>query len=541
MMVGSSTVNVSYAGEVFSQTELNGTGTDYYTPVSTYTNAAVPNPPVSGMVTVVGGGATVDTVTFSQAVTNPVMAFVSVGSPGVNIDYDFNSTFKILSTGPGWWGYDGPLTQSGSLLKGEESDGVIQFSGVYSSISWTVSAGDTYYSGFTFGVTNEPGPEITNIAGGNAVIYEGEPWSLSASGIGDAPLTYQWADNGAALTNQTRVFGAQTNTLTFSNALAGDTGTYELAVSNAYGVAISNVTLTVLATNNYEVFNPYAMAVTNITGLLGYWRFDPIFQLNSCVNGYTGTAEGDAQIGAGGSGCPLSLDPENQALMLDGNGSFLTTDLTGQIGSLGTMLAWVYLTEEPSTAGRIFSVVNQSQDGNNFDLQMEPGNLTRFYAGGGVATYSTALALNQWHFLAATLDATSTANLYVDGQLVAAAGGSGHSVNNNAVCIGESPVFTGRYFQGRIDEVAIYNIALTFAQIKALYTASLTPVLSIAPLANAVVVSWPTNLAGYALQTNGSLGVANWGTVSPPYSVVSTNYVVTNATTGSQLYYRLKN
>ena len=540
MLVGSTSVNVSYSGEVFTQTQTNGSGTDYYTPVSTYTNIAVPNPPVSGMITVVGGGGTVDTVTFSQPVTNPVMAFVSLGSGGINVNYSFNSAFNILSTGPGWWGYGGPMTQTGNVLSGAESDGVIQFTGTFTSISWTVSAGDSYYSGFTFGVTNEPGPRITNIVGGNAVVFEGEPWSLTALGTGVAPLACQWSLDGTELVNQPRVFGAQSNLLAFTNALVSDTGTYQFAISNAYGVATSNVTLTVLPASNYNIFNNYASSVTNLSGLLGYWRFDPVFQMNSCVNEYTGSPQGDAQIGAGGSGCPLYLDPENQALLLDGKSSYLATSLTGQIANQGSMLAWVYLTTEPSTAGRIFSVVNQSQSGNNYDIQIETDNYTRFYAGGGVAVYTQPLPLNQWHFLGATLNAGSSADLYLDGQLVATATG-GHSVSGNPVSIGESQVFTGRYFQGRIDEVAIYNVALTPAEIAALYTASLVPVLSIAPLQNKVVVTWPTNLAGYVLQTNSLLNSSNWGTVAAPYSVNSTNYAVTNPAIGSQLFYRLKN
>lgn len=344
MTIGSTTVNVSYSGDVFNTTQTNGSGTDYYIPISTYTSTIVPNPPLSGMLAVVGGDATVDTITFSQPVTNPFMAIVSQGSPGINVDFTFSHPFNILGTGPGWWGSGAPLTQTSNILHGTESDGIIQFIGTLSAISWTVSGGDTYYNGFTFGVANSPAPQITSVLGGNVLLYEGAPWSFTASGSGGAPLTLQWSLDGANLTNQTRVFGAQSNILTFTSVVVSDTGTYQLAVSNSFGAATTSVTLTVLPDNSYNTFNAYAEGITNTSNLLGYWRFDPTFRFNSCVNGYTGTPQGNASIGAAGSGCPLYLDPENQSLLLDGSSSYLGTSLTGQIGNQGTLMAWVYLT-----------------------------------------------------------------------------------------------------------------------------------------------------------------------------------------------------
>lgn len=542
MTVGSNVINVSYSGEVFSQTQLNGTGTDYYSPLSTYTNAVCVNPPTNGMITFAGGTSGADTATFSQPLTNPVMAIVSEGSPGEDLDITFSTPFNILSTGPGWWGSGPALTQTGNVLHGAESDGTIQFIGAYTSISWTISGSDSYYTGVTLGATNGPAPIITTIQGGNVTVYTGMPWSMVASGFGTPTLSYQWFCDNARLADQPRLYGSQSNTLTFTNLLVSDSGTYTLTVSNAFGISSSNVTLAVLPTNNLNIFTSYAAAITNLFGLLGYWRFDPVFRMNSCVNGYTGAPSGSASIGAGGSGCPLYGEPMNQALLLDGSSGFVGTSLTGQIGNQGSLLAWVYLSEEPSAAGHIFSVMNQSQAGNNFDVQIETDNLARFYAGGALAVYNQAIPVKQWHFLAATLNTNGTADLFLDGQIVATSSGGGHSVTANPVSIGESQVFTGRFFAGKIDEVAVYNTCLTPAQINALYLTALgPPVLHIQPLAGAVVVQWPTNFAGYLLQTNNSFNGSNWSAVAVTNGIVSTNFVVTNSTAGSQLFYRLKN
>ncbi len=57
--------------------------------------------------------------------------------------------------------------------------------------------------------------------------------------------------------------------------------------------------------------------------------------------------------------------------------------------------------------------------------------------------------------------------------------------------------------------------------------------------ANAVRLLWPTNPAGFNLESNTNLATTNWVGASPP-TVIGTNNVVTNTTTGSQKFYRLR-
>jgi hypothetical protein len=217
----------------------------------------------------------------------------------------------------------------------------------------------------------------------------------------------------------------------------------------------------------------YIATVTNTPNLLGFWQFDPVYQSNSCVNGYTGTLQGNAQIGPPGSGCPLASDPPTQALLLNGTNSYLTTSLTGQISSQGTVLAWVYLTAEPSTAGHIFQVTSQAKTDDDFDLQIQTDNQLYFYTDTGTSTvYPGPLPLNQWQFLAVTFVAGSTRSIYLNGQLVASSTAGAHSVNNTALWIGNNPVFGPRLFQGRLDEVAIFNRALSASEIGAIYAAA---------------------------------------------------------------------
>ncbi len=538
--IGASVIGVSYSGEVYSQTQLKGASGNYYVPVSTYTNSVVPNAPTNGMITFVGGNSTVDTITFSQPVTNPVIALVSLGSPDVFMHLAFDAPSTILSSAAGYWGSGPLLTETNDVVYGQESDGTIQFYGAYSSISWTASPADSYYTGLTIGVPNPSAPFIERMTGGNVTIFQGQPWALTVSAQAELPATNQWQLSGTNLMDRAGLSGTGSNVLSFSNAQITDSGTYTFAISNVFGWASTNVALTVLPASAENTFNAYASAVTNISGLLGYWRFDPTFVWNSCVNGYTGTNDGGAQIGAAGSGWPLTVDPYNQSALLNGSSAYVHTSLTGQIGNQGTMLAWVYLTTEPSSAGHIFSIINQSANGDNYDIQIETDNSTRFYAGNATAVYSTALSLNQWHFLAGTLTNTGVLNLYLDGALVATATGGGHSVTANSANIGESLVFTGRFFQGRIDEAAYYNVPLSGAQIAELYDLAVPPKLGIALAGRNAVLTWPTNYAGLLLQGDGTPNIpGGWSAFPMPYSIRGTNYAVTNAIGPASYFYRL--
>lgn len=68
------------------------------------------------------------------------------------------------------------------------------------------------------------------------------------------------------------------------------------------------------------------------------------------------------------------------------------------------------------------------------------------------------------------------------------------------------------------------------------------PILSIFLSANTnVVLSWPTNPPGFALEANTNLNTSIWAGVLPPPVVSGTNNVVTNTASGTQKYYRLRN
>ena len=154
-------VTVTYNGDVtFAQT---GTGTNYWTegtPAPYTGNAVVDTAPTAAEMVAMSLVST-NTVTFSQALLNPVMAIGSQGQPGYPVSYDFNLPFTVLSEGQGYWGNGWYNLYAGDILQGYELHGVIQFTGSISSITWAVSPGE-YWHGFTIGVAEnqtQPVPE----------------------------------------------------------------------------------------------------------------------------------------------------------------------------------------------------------------------------------------------------------------------------------------------------------------------------------------------------------------------------------------------
>jgi hypothetical protein len=130
-------------------------------------------------------------------------------------------------------------------------------------------------------------------------------------------------------------------------------------------------------------------------------------------------------------------------------------------------MAWVNLAALPSASNHILYVAGESENGNDLDLQFEGKDNIRFFtAAGGVLDYkpNPATLVNQWHMVVATMDVTAKSRvIYWDGALVNSDQDPGKPNKTRAFSIGESTVFSGRFFNGSIDEVALWNRALSAA------------------------------------------------------------------------------
>ena len=152
-------ITVTYTGEV-NFVQLNGNGTNYYLPTSTFSCAAVPNAPKGGNMISISGTTDPHTFTFSVPVRHPVMALVSLRQYALAVDYNFSTWPKILVQGPEQYyggGNDNLKLIHKRTVRGNEGDGLVQLSGKSTSFNWTVGSGE-YWNGFTVGVP-PPSPE----------------------------------------------------------------------------------------------------------------------------------------------------------------------------------------------------------------------------------------------------------------------------------------------------------------------------------------------------------------------------------------------
>jgi hypothetical protein len=170
-------------------------------------------------------------------------------------------------------------------------------------------------------------------------------------------------------------------------------------------------------------------------------------------------------------GAPIG--PNSSYASLNGRDAYVQTTQQGGVGAAASIMVWVNLASLPSQAHHFYYVAGESQDGNDLDLQFENDNTLRFYtAAGGHLTYTPAPAtlVKQWHMIVATMDnATQTRVIYWDGKPAANDKGGGRTGKTGMFSVGASTVFGGRWFDGGMEEAALWNRALTAAEVASIY------------------------------------------------------------------------
>lgn len=211
LMPDSSTVYVRLTGEVVSPTAygVNPTGGGYCGPSGFSSNGTtisnfwtqVPNsgttnpdqsdgsaflssnvttlpttgPGAGDHIGLIGSGSATQTIEFFSdsgfstpvAVQNLLILVSSLGSAPTQASWTFNQDFDILSDNSGtqYSGLTKTTPSAGAyVLNGNEGTGTIQFTGLFTSFSWTVSAAEMWAS-WNLGGTNVPAPSAVPGAG----------------------------------------------------------------------------------------------------------------------------------------------------------------------------------------------------------------------------------------------------------------------------------------------------------------------------------------------------------------------------------------
>ncbi len=299
----------------------------------------------------------------------------------------------------------------------------------------------------------------------------------------------------AALNSGATVLDPGTLTNLSSGTLTG--GTWEAVAGGtldgfASGITTNAATLVVNGSNSgfYSGTTDALAALTNnATGgnftLENGWNFisaNPFSNAGTVVIGSGSTLTAPyTQTGGTTSlqgGNLANFGPsQGHALSFNGTSDFVevpsSPTLDSQaLTSQATIEAWVYLDQLPSAAGHIMEIVSKSEFGNDLDLQIETDNRIHFYAGDEFpdsVVSNTVLQAGQWYHIAATFQAGQPGQLqiFVNGELDASQSGDfARTMNPNPLTIGWNYVFPGRYFNGLITDVSVWNVVETPAQIQ---------------------------------------------------------------------------
>ncbi len=124
---------------------------------------------------------------------------------------------------------------------------------------------------------------------------------------------------------------------------------------------------------------------------------------------------------------------------------------------------------------------------------------------------------NQWQHLAVTYDpGVSQSRMYVNGVLVGTAvTAEGLFSNVDTLDLGARQGAAGYAYNwtGALDDVRVYDRAITSLEVRALTYQGLPPTLAIAASNGQVTVSWPLEAVSYELQSSGSLATGLWNNV----------------------------
>jgi subtilisin family serine protease len=185
--------------------------------------------------------------------------------------------------------------------------------------------------------------------------------------------------------------------------------------------------------------------------------------LGDSAGNHDGTVEGASWTGSGKYGAALDFDGTNDWVKV---ADAAELDLTKTF----TLEAWVKPDSLSSPARAVLAKAENPGTGlSGYQLLASfAGDPAGYVANAGkVAIFggSTALPTGQWSHLAFSSDGT-TLRLYVDGSQVATAAAIEAAGTAGPLRIGHNPVSNG-YFDGLIDEVRVYDVALSEGQIQA--------------------------------------------------------------------------
>jgi hypothetical protein len=331
--------------------------------------------------------------------------------------------------------------------------------------TWGASA-DKYYLGAYRLQTTAPG---YSYMGGSSFTIDKNTWSYVT--VVRQGQTLTWYLNGVKYDTDTNaVTGTNFNTANnFSIAKDRWSAQYQGKI------------------DQFQLYN-YARTPTQIAWdynqgkPIGWWKMD------ECQGGNANDSSGNSNtgtitIGATGSQTAIGTCTTSGTAWYNG----VTGKYNSSLNFDGTD-DYIYTADSPSLDMGIMTISAWIKTGTSTTQYISERNNATYYFATGVTSQKLCMYLNtvsnnwdcstksvtdgSWHHVVSTWDGTNK-KLYIDGLLDGTFGGAGGNIANAAVGINIGVRITGGtpsgYFNGQIDDVRIFNYALTPQQVKTVY------------------------------------------------------------------------
>jgi hypothetical protein len=293
---------------------------------------------------------------------------------------------------------------------------------------------------------------------------------VKASSITAASAAISWITNEAS--NTQIEYGASTG--------YGTTTTLISAMSTSHSQTLSG--LTAGTTYHYRVRSRDAAGNLAISGDYAFTTASS-FDINSGLAAAYAFDEGlgTASIDLSGMGNTATLysttwtsGKYGQALSFNGINSFASAGTGGfpEFNKPQTVACWVSVARKYSSTKSIVSIANSAfRSGSK--LGLKDSQIVILKSNNAWITTATLPSLNDWHFIAYTFDGTIS-RLYVDGVLAGTSTIAPSSGTTTVLQIGRW-INQSEYFNGKIDELRIYNRALNLIELQTVMNTPISP------------------------------------------------------------------
>ena len=216
--------------------------------------------------------------------------------------------------------------------------------------------------------------------------------------------------------------------------------------------------------------NLFAQTVDLKSGLKAYWNFDAK-NFKDTAGIFDGTESGSSAIaftpGKAGFGQALQLDGVDQRVEITGGEP---DDLAFQGGSM-TVAGWFKV----GAFDKSWQALVAKGEGSSWRVHRRGGETGFAHAGGTGEGPAMAEPVNDenWHHFAAISDLNAVnfgTALYIDGvQATSFASAPNLAANGKRMMIGDNPDANGRFWNGLVDDLAVWDRPLNEKEIAALY------------------------------------------------------------------------